>query len=211
VLTTMHAGQTIELPAAAFGEWSSNNGETDWSNAVRKAISMHFTPLANRVTQTRPHPLATYQGLGALPAYQTEDVLYQTVANAGELQLEQWTWDAGTYTWCLPSSVCNGSKVVEAKCCDGQGDWFPQQGDYMPADTRFPEHGFMAMQSAIGEAVGSTGGRANMGIWITPQGSCNDKKTFQKHKDLYLLGGGPGAGPSTNKSVHKHSAVACDA
>ena len=39
-------------------------------------------------------------------------VLYQTVANAAELGLEQWTWDAGTYTWCQPSSVCNGAFVV---------------------------------------------------------------------------------------------------
>ena len=86
-------------------------------------------------------PQAVYQGLGALPSYQTEDVLYQTVANAGALSLEQWTWDAGTYTWCNSSSVCNGTDVVDGKCCDHQGAWEPQQGDYMPQATRFPEHG----------------------------------------------------------------------
>ncbi len=126
VLTAMEANSSIELPAAAFGEWDAQNGTSDWSNAVRKAISEHFTPYANRDTQTRPWPKATYQGLGALPAYQTEDALYQTVANAKQLQLEQWTWDAGTYTWCKPSSVCNGTDAVEGRCCDAQGEWFPR-------------------------------------------------------------------------------------
>jgi hypothetical protein len=202
LLTSMNEGQTIELPAAAFGEWSANGGASDWSNAVRKVISQHFTPLANRVTKQRPWAKATYQGLGALPSYQTEDVLYQTVANAQLLELEQWTWDAGTYTWCKPSSQCNGTAVVEGRCCDSQGDWFAQQGDYMPQDTRFPEHGFMALQRSVGQAVGSTGGRANMGVWITPQASFNDKRTFQNNKRLYLAGGGPGAPPSTNNLLN---------
>ena len=57
----MHQGQTIELPAAAFGEWNADGGKSDWSNAVRKAISEHFTPLANRLTNERPQPKATYQ------------------------------------------------------------------------------------------------------------------------------------------------------
>lgn len=145
LLATLHEGQVLELPAAAFGEWSANDG-TDWSNAVRKAISTHFTPFANRLTKERPWPKVTYQGLGALPSYQTEDVLYKTAANAGELKLEQWTWDAGTYTWCQPASLCNGTSVIEGKCCDAQRAWFPEQGNYMPQDTRFPEHGFMAIQ-----------------------------------------------------------------
>jgi len=93
---TMSAGDTVALPAAAFGEWSADGGDSDWSNAVRQAISSHFTPLADRQTGERPVAKATYQGLGALPSYQTEDVLYTTVAHAGRLGLEQWTWDAGT-------------------------------------------------------------------------------------------------------------------
>ena len=59
VLTAMQAGATIQLPAAAFGEWSAQNGTSDWSNAVRKAISQHFTPFANRATMLRPWPKAT--------------------------------------------------------------------------------------------------------------------------------------------------------
>lgn len=102
LLATMRAGQTIELPAAAWGEWSAEGGETDWSNAVRRAISTHFTPLADRATGQRPVAKAVYQGLGALPSYQTEDVLYQTIRNAGQLGLEQWTWDAGTVRLLLP-------------------------------------------------------------------------------------------------------------
>ena len=72
---TAMAGESVALPAAAFGEWSADGGDNDWSNAVRRAISSHFTPLANRRTRERPIAKATYQGLGALPSYQTEDVL----------------------------------------------------------------------------------------------------------------------------------------
>jgi hypothetical protein len=82
-------------------------------------------------------------------------VNYVTTLKAKRLGLEQWTWDAGTYTWCNTSAVCNGTAVVEGKCCDSQGDWFPQQGDYMPKASRFPEHGFNRMQLAIGDAVGT--------------------------------------------------------
>jgi hypothetical protein len=60
----------------------------------------------------------------------------------------------------------------------------------------------MAIQRAIGDAVGSNTGRANMGVWITPQASYLDTLTFQKHQDLYLLGGGPGAAPSTNNLLN---------
>ena len=58
LLTAMRAGQTIQLPAAAFGQWSAEGGAVDWSNAVRKAISQHFTPLANRNSGQRPWPKA---------------------------------------------------------------------------------------------------------------------------------------------------------
>lgn len=80
----------------------------------------------------------------------------------------------------------------------------------MPQDTRFPEHGFMAMQRAVGNAVGSNDGRANMGVWITPQASYLDTRTFQKHKSLYLLGGGPGAAPSTNNLLNLSDPAAQD-
>ena len=66
------------------------------------------------------------------------------------------------------------------------------------------------MQRAIGEAVGSNDGRANMGVWITPQASYLDKRTFQKHKSLYLLGGGPGAAPSTNNLLNLSDPAAQD-
>ena len=146
---------------------------------MRKAISTHFTPPANRATNKRPEPKAAYQGLGALPSYQTEDVLYRTVARSGQMGLEQWTWDAGTYTWCNKSSVCNGTSLVEGKCCDRQGDWFPQQGDYLPKSSRFPEHGFPAIQRAITSQVGP------MGVWITPQAS-NLSQIYPRHSTLYL-------------------------
>ena len=80
----------------------------------------------------------------------------------------------------------------------------------MPQDARFPERGFMAIQQAIGGAVGSTGGRANMGVWITPQASHLDTRTFQKNKGLYLLGGGPGAPPSTNNLLNLSDPAAQD-
>ena len=80
----------------------------------------------------------------------------------------------------------------------------------MPQDSRFPERGFMAMQRAVGRAVGSTGGRANMGVWITPQASDLDTRTFQKNKELYLLGGGPGASPSTNNLLNLSDPAAQD-
>ena len=187
LLFAMTEGQSVPLPTAAFGEWNADGGQVDWSNAVRAAISTHFTPAANRGTGARPTAKAVYQGLGALPSYQTEEVLYQTVANAKRLGLEQWTWDAGTYTWCHASSVCNGTDVVLGRCCDEQGDWFAQQGDYMPKDTRFPEHGFMALQRKIGEAVGSNAGRANQGVWLTPQASYLSQ-TWQHNQGLYLSG-----------------------
>ena len=184
LLVAMDKGQRVALPAASLGEWHAAGGGTDWSNAVRAAIATHFTPDADRTTGTPPWPKAVYQGLGALPSYQTEDVLYRTVANAKRLKLEQWTWDAGTYLWCKPASVCNGSAVVEGDCCDGQNDWEPHQGDYMPRNSRFPERGFMALQHAIGDAVGSTAGHTSMGVWITPQASYLSR-TYNAHPELY--------------------------
>ena len=149
-----------------------------------------------------------YQGLGALPSYQTEDTLYETVARAGKLGLEQFTWDAGTYTWCKPASQCNGSAVAAGKCCDAQGDWFATQGDYMPKDTRFPEHGFMAIGKAIGQAVGSDDGeRPNMGVWITPQASYTSQ-SYQQHAELYLSG--PGTTASTNNLLNLSDSRAQD-
>jgi hypothetical protein len=55
----------------------------------------------------------------------------------------------------------------------------------MPKDTRFPEHGFMALQRKVGEAVGATGGRANMGVWITPQ-AASSSQSYKNHPELYL-------------------------
>eukprot|EP00664_Eupelagonemidae_sp_cell27_P010323 gene10323-187_t len=85
LLFAMQRGQTVDLPAAALGEWSADGGRTghagaaggrpvleggpatsiarrprgaDWSNAVRRAISQHFTPPADRGTGARPFPKA---------------------------------------------------------------------------------------------------------------------------------------------------------
>jgi alpha-galactosidase len=66
------------------------------------------------------------------------------------------------------------------------------------------------MQRVVGESVGSNDGRANMGVWITPQASYLDQRTFQKHKGLYLLGGGPGAAPSTNNLLNLSDPAAQD-
>ena len=45
--------------------------------------------------------------------------------------------------------------------------------------TRFPEHGFMALEEHITSAI------PNYGIWITPQASATSK-TFAAFPELYL-------------------------
>ena len=81
----------------------------------------HFT---QTVGGKRVKPLAMYQGLGALPAYQTEDVLYRATRNVQRLGAEAFVFDAGTYTECQPASACNGSAVWEGKCCAAQSQWW---------------------------------------------------------------------------------------
>jgi len=133
---------------------------------VRRVIATDYTPPFQGMP---PKQLAVYQGLGALPSYQTEDQLYITADKSIELELEAFIFDAGTYTHCQPSSVCNGSAVWQGKCCDPQGAWWPDQGDYMPMPSRFPEHGFMALEQRITSAI------PNYGIWITPQATASSK------------------------------------
>ena len=81
----------------------------------------------------------------------------------------------------------------------------------MPTDTRFPEHGFMAIGKAIGQAVGSDDGeRPNMGVWITPQASYTSR-SYQQHAELYLSGPITTAkGSSTNNLLNLSDSRAQD-
>ena len=175
-LFTMKQSETIQLPWASFGIWDANGGASDWANSVRLAMATHYT---QNVSGARVKPLAVYQGLGALPSYQTEDVLYETTSRVERFGVEAFIFDAGTYTSCQPSSVCNGTAVWSNKCCEPQGNWWTEQGDYMPRDTRFPEHGFMALEKAITAQI------PQYGIWITPQ-AAPGSPVLKNNSHLYL-------------------------
>ena len=175
-LFTMAKSESVQLPWASFGQWDAEGGATDWANAVRLAMATHYT---QNVSGARVKPLPVYQGLGALPSYQTEDVLYETTARVQRFGVEAFVFDAGTYTSCQPASICNGSAVWENKCCEPQGNWWTEQGDYMPRDTRFPEHGFMALEKAITSTI------PQYGIWITPQAAAGSS-VLKNNPHLYL-------------------------
>ena len=110
-------------------------------------MAIHY---AQNMSGARAKPLPVYQGLGALPSYQTEDALYETTSRVQRFGVEALVFDAGTHTSCQPASICNGSAVWGNKCCEPQDSWWTEQGDYndivMPRDTHFPEHGFMALE-----------------------------------------------------------------
>ena len=73
----MPRSESVQLPWASFGQWDAHGGSSDWANSVRLAMAMHYTP---HISGAHVQALSVYQGLGALPSYQTEDVLYNTTA-----------------------------------------------------------------------------------------------------------------------------------
>lgn len=98
LLFTMGQGESLRLPAAVVGQWTAKGGSSDWSNAVRAAIGRDFSPRMGGGRGDSVQPLTLYQGLGALPAYQTEDVLYETTRRVQAIGVEAFVFDAGTYT-----------------------------------------------------------------------------------------------------------------
>ena len=176
-LFTMSQSESVQLPWASFGQWDAQGGASDWANAVRLAIATHYTQPVSGAVPVKP--LAVYQGLGALPSYQTEDVLYETTKRVQRFGVEAFIFDAGTYTSCQPASQCNGSAVWANKCCEPRSAWWSEQGDYMPRRARFPEHGFMALEQFITDKI------PQYGIWITPQ-AAPTSPMLTNHSHLYL-------------------------
>lgn len=100
--------------------------------------------------------------------------MHNTVAQAGALGLEAFTFDAGVY---FPLGA--------------KGDWWTFQGDYMPVRSRFPVDGFMALERNITQVHG-----LQYGMWITPQAQPGTK-ALDGNMDLYLS-------PAGNDSVPTH-------
>ena len=179
LLFTMLQGEDIELPRAALGHWSQTQtgggggplgSGGDWSNAVRSAITTHFTP---RFDGEPPVALAEFQGLSGIPRWETESVLHSAVDVAAALGLEAFTFDAGVY---FPINA--------------SGDWWTYQGDYLPVRSRFPRDGFMALERNITQVHG-----LQYGFWITPQAQPGTH-ALDNNPELYLSPAGNDTSPT---------------
>lgn len=186
MLFTMRRGEAVALPRVAFGSWAASADAplaSDWSNAVRYAISRHLTP---SVGGSRPVPFASYQGLGGLPEWQTEDELLRLSRRAGHrpggLGLESFVFDAGLY---YPLNA-TGCVDPAAPWCDHSA-WWTRQGDYLPVRSRFPKRGF----DSLARSITGPDGFDQMGSWITPQAQPGTS-ALDKRPELYLR---PGPAP----------------
>jgi alpha-galactosidase len=86
----MTAGETIRLPAVAFGPYRGD--VDDGLNHVRKTILGHYLPLVDGV---KPKPLVYRQGYNGHPSYETEETLYREVDRAAEVGCEVFCLDGG--------------------------------------------------------------------------------------------------------------------
>lgn len=86
----MRDGETIELPAAAFGPYSGSI--EDGYNHIRKMISRYYLP---KVSGRKPEPFVYFQGYFGHPTYQDEKTMYREADMAALAGCEAFVLDGG--------------------------------------------------------------------------------------------------------------------